>query len=462
MSDTAKTSRKPKRSRAATSQTGRLLRLTGMTTSIATRVASQRVKRIFQSQDAAMRSQQELIDQIGQEIAVTLGEMKGAVMKVGQIASQMKDVLPPKLAEALEVLQKSSAPMPFSVIRRQIRQQLGGEPSELFAYIEETPFAAASIGQVHRAQTHDGHAVVVKVQYPAVRESIDSDMRHLKRILKLGGLLKVSADILDELFREIREQLLEELDYRQEALHLREFRDFHADQPWIVIPEVIDSLSSDKVLTLSEESGDDLDAVATNPAYDQPLRNLLGTRLFDAIGAEIFSLHAVHCDPHPGNFAFRLDGSLVIYDFGAIKRIPPDDLCSIKRLLEASIAEDYAAVDAELVALDARKPDGPAVSADFYAGWVGLLMPPFGTAPFDFAASTLHTDLLTKTRNTPWSYLQSFQPSPRTLLLNRVLGGHYWTLMKLGVNKAFRDNLMAALAQLDTPAPSKQNPPDKH
>lgn len=460
MSDTVKTPRKPKRSRTTTSQTGRLLRLTGMTTSIATRVASQRVKRLFQTQDAAARSQQELIDQIGQEIAVTLGEMKGAVMKVGQIASQMKDILPPKLAEALEVLQKSSAPMPFSVIRRQIRQQLGDEPTQLFAHIDETPFAAASIGQVHRALTHDGRAVVVKVQYPAVRESIDSDMRHLRRILKLGGLLKVNANVLDELFHEIREQLLEELDYCQEAQHLREFREFHADQPWIIIPEVIDALSSDKVLTLSEESGDDLDTVTASSAYDQSLRNLLGMRLFDAIGAQIFSLHAVHCDPHPGNFAFRPDGSLIIYDFGAIKRIPLDDLHSIKRLLEASITEDYAAIDAELLVLDARKPDGPTVAADFYAGWVKLLMPPFGNTPFDFGKSTLHLDLLEKTRNTPWSYLQSFQPSPRTLLLNRVLGGHYWTLRKLGINMAFRDNLLAALAQLD--APKRPGTPDQH
>src|SRR5690606_5784337 len=186
----------------------------------------------------------------------TLGEMKGAVMKVGQIASQMKDILPPQVAEALSVLQKASAPMPFSVIRRQLRNELGDEPDKLFQHFEEEPFAAASIGQVHRATTHDGREVVVKVQYPAVRESIDSDMRHLRRILRLGGLLKVSTEVLDELFHEIKEQLQEELDYRQEAEHLHEFRQFHAHQPWIVIPEVISELTTDKVLTLSYEPGD--------------------------------------------------------------------------------------------------------------------------------------------------------------------------------------------------------------
>jgi predicted unusual protein kinase regulating ubiquinone biosynthesis (AarF/ABC1/UbiB family) len=203
------------------------------------------------------------------------------------------------------------------------------------------------------------------------------------------------------------------------------------------------------VLTLSYEPGDDLDKVASSDRYDQALRNLLGKRLFDAIGEQIFRLHAVHCDPHPGNFAFRPDGSLVIYDFGAIKRLPVDDLHSIRRLLEAAVAGDYTSLDEELIQLEARKADGPAVSDDFYADWINLLLPPFGAEPFDFGHSTLHIKLMKQTRQTPWSYLQSFQPSPKTLLLNRVLGGHYWTLMKLGVTAAFRDNLNQAMAALD-------------
>lgn len=453
MPDNNKNNGKRSTPRPATSQAGRLLKLTGMTTSIAARVASQRMKRLFQSDEAAAHDQEQLINQIGREIATTLGEMKGAVMKVGQIASQMKDVLPPQVAEALSVLQKASAPMPFSVIRRQIRLELGDEPDKLFARFEEMPCAAASIGQVHRATTHDGREVVVKVQYPAVRESIDSDMRHLRRILRLGGLLKVSTEVLDQLFFEIKQQLQEELDYRQESSHLREFRAFHAHQPWIIIPEVVDALTTDKILTLVYEPGDDLDSIPGNPAYTQELRNLLGQRLFDAIADEIFSLRAVHCDPHPGNFAFRPDGSVIIYDFGAIKRLPLDDLKAIRRLMLAAIAQDYAAVDRELIALDARKADGPVVGADFYADWVNILLPAFGSEPYDFGHSSMHKELVRKTRQTPWSYLQSFQPSPRTLLLNRVLGGHYWTLMKLGVVAAFRDNTLRAMAALDARDP---------
>lgn len=417
------------------------MRLTGMTTSIATRVASQRVRGAFQSDDNRQRDRDRLMGDIGREVAATLGEMKGAVMKVGQIASQMQDILPDEVAEALSVLQKASAPMPFSVIRKQIRHELGDEPANLFAAFDEKPFAAASIGQVHRGRLHDGREVAVKVQYPAVKESIDSDMRHLKRILRLGGLLKVEPATLDAIFDEIRQQLAEELDYRQEADNLREFRSFHVDQPWLVIPEVVDELSTDKVLTLTYETGDDLDTVATNPRYDQATRDLLGERLFEVISQQIFHHGAVHGDPHPGNFAFRPDGTLVVYDFGAIKRIPDEDTATFQRLMQAALERDFDALEHSLMELGIRKRGGPAVETDFYAGWVDLLMPVFGEEPFDFANSRLHVHLAQKTRATPWRYLESFQPSARTLLIDRVLGGHYWTLKKLGVVKAFRPNL---------------------
>lgn len=430
-----------------TTQTGRLLRLTGMTTSIASRVATHSVKRLFQSEEAQSRDREKLMRHIGREVASTLGEMKGAVMKVGQIASQMQDLLPDEIAEALSVLQKASAPMPFSVIRRQVRRELGEDPEALFAHFDEKPFAAASIGQVHRATTHEGLDVVVKVQYPAVKESIDSDMRHLRRILRLGGLLKVEEATLDAIFSEIRNQLEEELDYRQEADNLRRFRAFHADQHWLIIPEVVEALSSDKVLTLTYEPGDDMDAVRSSPVYDQALRNRLGERIFDAIARQIFVLREVHCDPHPGNFAYRPDGSIVIYDFGAIKRIPREDLDALRRLTLAGYAEDYSALEGVLEELGIRKSRGPEVSAEFYAGWAQLLLPPFGDQPFDFAGSRLHLKLAKKTRETSWKYLESFQPSARTLLVDRVLGGHYWTLVNLGVVASFRPQLEAIMSE---------------
>lgn len=432
---------KEKKPRAATTQAGRLLRLTGMTTSIATRVAGHQVKKIFQSEEAQQRDREKLMRDVGLQVAETLGQMKGAVMKVGQIASQMQDVLPAEIADALKVLQKASAPMPISIIRRQLKRELGDDPDNLFESFEDKPFAAASIGQVHRARLADGREVVVKVQYPAVKSSIDSDMKHLRRILRLGALFKVDEQTLDAIFAEIRNQLSEELDYLQEADNLDRFRAFHAPEPWIVIPEVVRERSSDAVLTLVFEGGDDLETVQQSDAYSQDTRNLMGKRLFDAIGREIFELNEVHCDPHPGNFAFRPDGTIIMYDFGAVKRFPEEDVAALKRLTRAAMAGDYTTLDDTLIALEVRKAGGPRVSDEFYARWVDLLLPPFGETPFDFGSSRLHVDLVKETRRTPWRYLESFQPSPRTLLVNRVLSGHYWTMMRLGVNTAFKDNL---------------------
>ncbi len=433
-----------RRRKRPTTTTGRLFRLTGMTTSIATRVAGHQVKGLFQSDTAKAADREKLMQHIGKEVAATLGEMKGAVMKVGQIASQMQDILPREISEQLKVLQNASAPMPFHVIRRQLEKELGDSIDALFAQFEDTPFAAASIGQVHRATTHEGDEVVVKVQYPAVKESIDSDMNHLRRNLRLGSLLKVDEAALDGVFLEIRNQLEEELDYHQEASNLNQFREFHQHQPWLIIPRVYPSLSSEKVLTLSLERGTPLEQTNDENGFDQDTRNLLGARLFDAIGEQIFRFRTVHCDPHPGNFAFRSDGSIVMYDFGAVKRLPDDDAELLRSIVKAALEENWAQLDNLLQTLGARKPDSQ-VSDQFYATWIEMLLRAFSSDPFDFAQSRLHTDIMKQVRKTPLEQMMKFQPSPRSLLIERVVSGHYWTLMNLGVKAAFRPNLERAL-----------------
>ncbi|MBF5055608.1 hypothetical protein Y5W_00902 [Alcanivorax sp. 521-1] len=433
-----------RRDRAATG--GRFWKLTGMTTSIATRVAGQQVRGWFQSAEDRQSSREELMRHIGREVAATLGQMKGAVMKVGQIASQMQDVLPREISEQLAVLQNASAPMPFHVIRRQLERELGGPVAEHFQDFQETPFAAASIGQVHRATTLDGEEVVVKVQYPAVKASIDSDMKHLKRILKLGSLLRVDERALDAVFAEIRQQLDEELDYHQEAANLNLFRDFHRDDPDVVIPRVFPSLSGATVLTLSLEEGTPLEQVDDAHGFDQALRNRLGERLFDLLARQIFQLHAVHCDPHPGNFAFRRDGGIVFYDFGAVKRLPEEDVTLMAALTGAALERDWDRLDRALVEIGARREDAT-VPDGFYEAWVPVLLQGIADTPFDFRTARLHQDVMKQARATAWEDMLKFQPSSRTLLVQRVVGGHYWTMKNLGVASALRPRLERILRE---------------
>ncbi|MFZ5723442.1 MAG: ABC1 kinase family protein [Pseudomonadota bacterium] len=423
----------------ATTPTRRFLKLAGMSTSIATRVATSATKSLFLSEEEREKERQKMLAKIGSEVAQTLGEMKGAVMKVGQIASQIKDLLPEEFAKALEKLQKESPPMPFRVIRKQMIDELGAPPYELFREMDEEPFAAASIGQVHRAVLHDGREVVIKVQYPGVEESIESDLKHLRRILKLAGLLKVEERVIDEIFQEIRDRLHDELNYVQEAENLRRFREFHAADEGIVIPQVVDEFTRRRVLTLTLETGDSLETVATSAAYPQELRDRIGRRLFDLFGKQIFVHRAVHCDPHPGNFAFRPDGSIVIYDFGAVKDIEPDVIVALRKIMNATYARDYAQIDEGLKAIGVRKIDGPRPEDEFYERWIRLFLPAFDSEPFDFGKSRMHFDVVKQARATPLRYLDSFQPSARVMLIDRVLSGHYWTLMKLGTVAAMRD-----------------------
>ncbi|MDI1300575.1 MAG: AarF/ABC1/UbiB kinase family protein [bacterium] len=430
----------------ATTPGKRFMKLAGMSASIAGNFAKNRIKGALGtlSEEERLRERELLFTQVGEQIANTLGEMKGAVMKVGQIASQFKDVFPKEIADALAKLQKESPPMPFAVIERQIRMELGREAADIFAHIDSQPFAAASIGQVHRARTHDGEEVVIKVQYPGIDQCVESDLKHLRMALKLAGVLRVDKNMLDDIFGEIRRSLHDELDYVKEAENVRKFAAFHATDPKIVVPRVFEEYTSRRVLTMAYEPGDDIRQVQA-PAYSQDSINEIGHRLFNAIGAQIYGLHAVHCDPHPGNFAFRTDGSLIIYDYGCVKHIKPEIVEALRKTTRAALDNDLPALELALIAMGVRNTENaPQLPGDFYAPWIDLILQPFSESSFDFGLTTLHEDFVRQARHS-FKYWTAFQPSADSMLVNRAVAGHYWTLKQLGVNTAFRDALNKTL-----------------
>lgn len=421
-----------------TTRRGRFLKLAGMTASVAGQYAGQRARRLIGQESDEARSRQ--YARMADEIVDTLGELKGAVMKVGQVASQTQDFLPKEFSDALQRLQKEAPPMPFEIIRQQIENELGQSVDVLFSSLQETPYAAASIGQVHRAQLKDGTEVVVKVQYPGVAESCDSDLRQLRMALRLGGLLRMPKESADRLFEEIRVRLREELDYTNEAENIRRFRAYHERHPWVRIPQVIDSHSTRHVLTLELVEGDDLKAV-TPERYDQDAINLLGEHLFITMADELFDFQCIHGDPHAGNFAFRPDGTLILYDFGCVKSLRPAVVASYRQAVIAALDEDYSALDRHLIDLGARVADKPAISPDYYAMWRNMLITPFsGAEPFDFGTSDLHRQVAAQT-HTVFRYLDRFQPAVESMFIDRMVAGHYWILKQLGVQAAFRAHL---------------------
>lgn len=423
----------------AKSRTKRFLKLAGMTASVATRYAGEKIKDAVQDEDTRKQSKSRAYGKMAEDITETLGELKGAVMKVGQIVSQTQDFLPAEFSEALKKLQKEAPPVDFKVIKDQVENELGASLSESFRSFDEKPYAAASIGQVHRAVTHDGKDVIVKVQYPGVARSVNSDLKQLKLTLKLGGLLKMPKESVDRLFNELQERLNEELDYELEAKNLKLFHDFHLDDDCIVIPEVIDALSTAGVITLEFVEGDSLDAL-DSLGYSDEERERLANKMFDMLSRQLFVFQCIHGDPHPGNFAFRKDGTVVVYDFGCVKKLKPEIVQAYRDAVVYSIEEAYTFVDDALIRLGARVANKQSPGADYYKIWRDIFFQPFMGERFDYGAAQLHID---SAKNTSlfFKHLELFQPPVESLYIDRMVSGHYWILKSMKASANFRSAL---------------------
>lgn len=422
----------------------RFMKLASMTASIASKTVSNSIRNLTADEEQKNQARSQLFQDIGIQIANTLGEMKGAVMKVGQIASQYKDIFPPEVAKAISKLQRQAPAMPFADIKQQVEKELGKPIEKAFKHFDETPFAAASIGQVHKATLPNGTEVVVKVQYPGVDEACESDLKQVRLALRLMGVIKIDKKLQDRLFKEIQESLHEELNYEIEAQNLQVFKTFHsALDHKIVIPTVYPEYSSRRILTLSLEKGESIETAST---WDLSLRNEIGERLIRALGQEIFFLKRFHCDPHPGNFAFRPDGTVIIYDFGGVKTLNNEVIETFKALVRAGRRYDIVAIEKHLVALDALSETGQ-FPEDLYKQWLEVLLRPL-TTNYDFEENSAHHDGVRLVKKS-LKYWDVFKPSPDTLMVNRTISGHYWNLIHLKVHDNLNDLFEELVPTLD-------------
>lgn len=401
----------------------RFLKLAAMSASVAAGAAANRVAGIFKDDETAEADREASSTRSGERIAATLGELKGAAMKLGQMASMASDFLPPQLSEALTVLQSGAPPMDYEVIRAQIESELGSPPEMLFDHFEPEPFASASIGQVHRARTDDGREVVCKVQYPGVDKSVDADLLQLRFALRAAGLARMPRKARNELFEEIRDRLKEELDYTNEAENVRLFRKLHADDKHLIIPDVVGERSSGRVLTLTYEEGDPLGSLAEDEHYPQEIRDLLGERIYRMIYRQYFDFKIIHGDPNTANFAARPNGDLVVYDFGAVKRFPDEVVAAHRRLLTAALEKDHETMEEILVSLKLRVPGTPPVPS-IYPFLERFVQVVHDAGDVDHATSEMHElwmDMAKETLKHPGR----FQPSRHLTLFDRAHTGQY-------------------------------------
>ena len=253
-----------------------------------------------------------------EKLVATLGDLKGAAMKLGQAASMDPDLFPPEVRAVLARLQNEAPPMPFERVAAVLEDELGGTPDELFAEFSRDPMAAASLGQVHRARMRDGRDVVVKIQYPGIDQALRSDIDNLGLVVKTMALAHRALDGR-QYFRELAEELAHELDYSREGRLAREFARASARLPDIVVPEVVDERTSTRVLTMQHIPGQTLKTFLASQA-DNAERLRVSGLLIRAIHGAFLVDGTVHADPHPGNFMVMPDGRLGVLDFGSVKR----------------------------------------------------------------------------------------------------------------------------------------------
>ena len=375
---------------------------------------------------------------LGEALFEGLSELKGPAMKLAQMMSQWDDLLPPELANELARLQRQAEPMPWPKIREALVLQYGDIQTH-FREIEERPFASASMGQVHKAVTHEGETVVLKVQYPGLAEILESDLKQVRRIMGLGRWFKVPQARLDALFEELAAGLRDELDYHAEALALARYRERYQDNPALVIPEPLFELSGQHVLAMRFVDGTPLRDLES---ADDATRQKVAVALADWITEELFTYRELHADPHAGNFACDEQGRLVIYDLGAVIPVPEARLKAMMQLLDATLSQDPMAMDDALMKMGGRQGQGAPLA--LYRESAECITPLFAPGEQDFSDVRVHRRLRELTPKV-WAAMDRLQPPADTLLLSRALNGHYWNLVRLKARLDMHDRTQPLL-----------------
>ncbi|WP_174297889.1 ABC1 kinase family protein [Sphingomonas bacterium] len=303
-------------------------------------------------------------------LADQLAHLRGAAMKLGQMISMdAGDLLPPELSAIMARLRDKASPMPPAQLQQVLTAQWGAGWRTRFARFEASPIAAASIGQVHRATTHDGRVLAIKVQYPGVAVSIDSDIDNVATLLRVSGLLPAGLDVAP-LLGEAKRQLAEEADYEREARQLAAFGALLADDPRFVVPAPDPAFTTSQVLAMDFVAGVPVETLTQAP---QEVRDRVAATLIGLVLRELFDFGLMQTDPNFGNYRWQPgaggeDGRLVLLDFGAARAVPAATAGSYRGLLTAALAGERdgvrdAAVEAGFVGAAAMDRHRPQVNA---------------------------------------------------------------------------------------------------
>jgi predicted unusual protein kinase regulating ubiquinone biosynthesis (AarF/ABC1/UbiB family) len=291
------------------------------------RYAGTRAANVARSKEAGAEALERRHLEAAERMVQTLGRMKGAAMKIGQLASFIDtEFLPPEYRELyqdqLSQLRTSAPPMAWDKVKRVLDEEWAEPVEELFDDFEQDAAAAASIGQVHRATLPDGRRVAVKIQYPGVADAIRADMQNAGMILRLAKALAPGLDA-KAAAEELKERVMEELDYEYEAHNQRSFARGYRGHPFIYVPDVVSRLTTDRLLVTEWVDGMGFEEVKQ---LDQEQRDRFGEIVFRFYFGSIYHLQHFNADAHPGNYILMEDGRLAFLDFGMTKQLDKDQI----------------------------------------------------------------------------------------------------------------------------------------
>lgn len=373
------------------SRLGRLARVVKLAGGVAGGMMAEGSRRLREGESLSARDML-LTPGNAQRVADELANMRGAAMKLGQMLSMDSgDFLPRQLADILGRLRSDAVNMPAAQLNQTMTAAYGEDWEALFYGFQFKPIAAASIGQVHRAFAPDGREIVLKIQYPGVANSINSDIDNIATLLRLSGLLPAGLDI-KPLLTEAKAQLRNEADYLQEAAHLASFAELLADDARFVVPQPLPELSTEHVLAMTYIDSEPIESIQ---ALAQGERDRIVTAMIDLMLREFFELRLVQTDPNFANYRYQRDsGKVVLLDFGATRKYKASFVNGYRHLVRATLAGDtskmLAAAEKLGYLLDNADPDYQQLVADIFS----LVLEPLSeTGPYDFGASDLSGQL---------------------------------------------------------------------
>ncbi|MEM6803165.1 MAG: AarF/UbiB family protein [Bacteroidota bacterium] len=328
--------------------------------------------------------QEELDKKNAEDIYETLSELKGSALKVAQMLSMDKGVLPQAFSQQFSKAQSKAPALSGPLIVRSFQKYFGKSPLELFDEFELKAAHAASIGQVHKAKK-EGKELAVKIQYPGVGDSVVSDLKLVRPIAR--RMFGFKDQDIELYFQEVKERLLEETDYELELKRSQQISQACAELPNLFFAEYLPEYSSSRIITMSWLEGLSMqDFLAKNPS--QEIRNQIGQALWDFYNYQIHELKVMHADAHPGNYLFRENGELGILDFGCVKEIPEDFYQAYMLILNPATLQDEelfmkACHDAQILVPGDSQEEIELYSGLFRQSWE-LISEPFLAKKFDF------------------------------------------------------------------------------